>query len=138
MWWRVSRMRLCWLCFFCKQRTAYAMRISDWSSDVCSSDLLVMLQIAQAAMDQLGGGRGGGAGEIDAFGKDHRQTATGSIAGDAGAVHAATDDKERSEERRVGKRVSVRGDLGGCRIMKKKHANRIVLHAISYTQLHTI
>src|SRR3546814_3178045 len=55
---------------------------------------LVMLQIAQAAMDQLGGGRGGGAGEIAAFGKDHRQTATGSIAGDAGAVHAATDDKE--------------------------------------------
>src|SRR3546814_9442645 len=25
--------------FFFKQRTAYAMRISDWSSDVCSSDL---------------------------------------------------------------------------------------------------
>src|SRR3546814_9057953 len=25
--------------FFCKQRTAYEMRISDWSSDVCSSDL---------------------------------------------------------------------------------------------------
>src|SRR3546814_10238309 len=27
------------LCF--KQKTAYEMRISDWSSDVCSSDLLV-------------------------------------------------------------------------------------------------
>src|SRR3546814_10611809 len=34
------------LCFFCfcvffffKQKTAYEMRISDWSSDVCSSDL---------------------------------------------------------------------------------------------------
>src|SRR3546814_2555789 len=26
------------LCF-CKQKTAYEMRISDWSSDVCSSDL---------------------------------------------------------------------------------------------------
>src|SRR3546814_3249090 len=25
--------------FFCKQKTAYEMRISDWSSDVCSSDL---------------------------------------------------------------------------------------------------
>src|SRR3546814_10828178 len=24
---------------FCKQKTAYEMRISDWSSDVCSSDL---------------------------------------------------------------------------------------------------
>src|SRR3546814_1003086 len=25
--------------FFCKQKTAYESRISDWSSDVCSSDL---------------------------------------------------------------------------------------------------
>src|SRR3546814_10680217 len=32
---------LCMLCciFFFKQKTAYEMRISDWSSDVCSSDL---------------------------------------------------------------------------------------------------
>src|SRR3546814_7979109 len=30
---------LCVLVFFCKQKTAYEMRISDWSSDVCSSDL---------------------------------------------------------------------------------------------------
>src|SRR3546814_9257768 len=29
--------------FFFKQKTAYEMRISDWSSDVCSSDLVVML-----------------------------------------------------------------------------------------------
>src|SRR3546814_16004125 len=28
--------------FFVKQKTAYEMRISDWSSDVCSSDLDVM------------------------------------------------------------------------------------------------
>src|SRR3546814_10093008 len=28
------------MCFFFKQKTAYEMRISDWSSDVCSSDLL--------------------------------------------------------------------------------------------------
>src|SRR3546814_7229413 len=28
------------ICFFFKQKTAYEMRISDWSSDVCSSDLL--------------------------------------------------------------------------------------------------
>src|SRR3546814_2242098 len=27
--------------FFCKQKTAYDMRISDWSSDVCSSDLFL-------------------------------------------------------------------------------------------------
>src|SRR3546814_2288802 len=29
-----------WLGFFFKQKTAYEMRISDWSSDVCSSDLV--------------------------------------------------------------------------------------------------
>src|SRR3546814_4080280 len=29
------------LIFFFKQKTAYEMRISDWSSDVCSSDLLI-------------------------------------------------------------------------------------------------
>src|SRR3546814_16499825 len=28
------------VCFFFKQKTAYEMRISDWSSDVCSSDLI--------------------------------------------------------------------------------------------------
>src|SRR3546814_7107132 len=30
------------LCFFFKQKTAYEMRISDWSSDVCSSDLTIL------------------------------------------------------------------------------------------------
>src|SRR3546814_4153712 len=46
---------LCVLClFFClfffffKQKTAYEMRISDWSSDVCSSDLLATFGIAIA------------------------------------------------------------------------------------------
>src|SRR3546814_4266511 len=29
----------CYVVFFFKQKTAYEMRISDWSSDVCSSDL---------------------------------------------------------------------------------------------------
>src|SRR3546814_2539691 len=32
-------MRLVGVFFFFKQKTAYEMRISDWSSDVCSSDL---------------------------------------------------------------------------------------------------
>src|SRR3546814_5984364 len=31
---------VCILFFFFKQKTAYEMRISDWSSDVCSSDLV--------------------------------------------------------------------------------------------------
>src|SRR3546814_4768231 len=30
----------CVCIFFFKQKTAYEMRISDWSSDVCSSDLI--------------------------------------------------------------------------------------------------
>src|SRR3546814_2836680 len=30
--------------FFFKQKTAYEMRISDWSSDVCSSDLPALLE----------------------------------------------------------------------------------------------
>src|SRR3546814_4726964 len=34
----VYRMLLMFVLFF-KQKTAYEMRISDWSSDVCSSDL---------------------------------------------------------------------------------------------------
>src|SRR3546814_1182406 len=31
---------MCCLVFFFKQKTSYEMRISDWSSDLCSSDLL--------------------------------------------------------------------------------------------------
>src|SRR3546814_9760290 len=31
---------VCFVFFFFKQKTAYEMRISDWSSDVCSSDLM--------------------------------------------------------------------------------------------------
>src|SRR3546814_8335581 len=35
----MDRCRSCLLFFFFKQKTAYELRISDWSSDVCSSDL---------------------------------------------------------------------------------------------------
>src|SRR3546814_10831483 len=35
----LSRLLLLFFSFFFKQKTAYEMRISDWSSDVCSSDL---------------------------------------------------------------------------------------------------
>src|SRR3546814_7443381 len=55
------------LFFFFKQKTAYGMRISDWSSDVCSSDLLsrsalarshdfdAMSDLAKALRDKLRG-----------------------------------------------------------------------------------
>src|SRR3546814_12273404 len=33
--------------FFFKQKTAYEMRISDWSSDVCSSDLAVLFNLLE-------------------------------------------------------------------------------------------
>src|SRR3546814_8383153 len=44
----------CFLFFFFKQKTAYEMRISDWSSDVCSSDL--------QHVDRRGASPDGGAG----------------------------------------------------------------------------
>src|SRR3546814_3154816 len=42
--------------FFFKQKTAYEMRISDWSSDVCSSDLWVIpkrISVRKAAESNL-------------------------------------------------------------------------------------
>src|SRR3546814_7566060 len=56
------------LFFFYKQKTAYDMRISDWSSDVCSADLggpgvgharrqRGHLRIVQRAEDRIGGGQ---------------------------------------------------------------------------------
>src|SRR3546814_5026552 len=41
------------LFFFSKQKTAYEMRISDWSSDVCSSELAAKARIT---FDDLGDG----------------------------------------------------------------------------------
>src|SRR3546814_5663068 len=43
------------LFFFFKQKTAYEMRISDWSSDVCSSDLSLLGPHAPRAHQHLGG-----------------------------------------------------------------------------------
>src|SRR3546814_1756565 len=51
---------LCVICFFFfKQKTAYEMRISDWSSDVCSSDLgvvqggAVLRELAEARLQHV-------------------------------------------------------------------------------------
>src|SRR3546814_2681242 len=45
--------------FFFKQKTAYEVRISDWSSDVCSSDLskgaLVWMHLKSATTSPLAG-----------------------------------------------------------------------------------
>src|SRR3546814_15647097 len=39
LWSALAELCVYFLYFFFKQKTAYEMRISDWSSDVCSSDL---------------------------------------------------------------------------------------------------
>src|SRR3546814_568953 len=55
---------LFFLFFFFKQKTAYEMRISDWSSDVCSSDLVLSLHTLAAGVKhtwdtvKLGAGKG--------------------------------------------------------------------------------
>src|SRR3546814_8139524 len=78
--------------FFCKQKTAYEMRISDWSSDVCSSDLprmtyCVALRV-KAGLVMLADTRtNAGLDDISRF----RKLFTYEVPG------------ERSEERRVGK-----------------------------------
>src|SRR3546814_2791055 len=90
--------------FFFKQKTAYEMRISDWSSDVCSSDLALAIQ---------GADRRGGQGEL--IGEQHdglagvrvAQTQSPQHGGIASPCHIARQDdgliEFRSEERRVGK-----------------------------------
>jgi len=42
MFYSLSMWLCCKLCFFFKQKTAYEMCGRDWSSDVCSSDLVVV------------------------------------------------------------------------------------------------
>src|SRR3546814_3581884 len=46
--------------FFFKQKTAYEMRISDWSSDVCSSDLNACLRAAAVRLPRRRGRRRAG------------------------------------------------------------------------------
>src|SRR3546814_2328032 len=79
--------------FFFKQKTAYEMRISDWSSDVCSSDLL-----RSAAPDQSGPARILGM-SLDPL---LRNSTVAEERGDV-VFRIRTDRNGRSEERRVGK-----------------------------------
>src|SRR3546814_6342622 len=43
----------CFSFFFFKQKTSYEMRISDWSSDVCSSDLSVFVSPLDAKIPAI-------------------------------------------------------------------------------------
>src|SRR3546814_20272332 len=108
--------------FFFKQKTAYEMRISDWSSDVCSSD--------------LSGGTGqfrGGLGQDICFVSVHSKPMSivflterlkVPAPGIGGGSHGALGDRKSVVS---GKSVSVRVDLGGRRIIEKK-TNNPVLH----------
>src|SRR3546814_17025854 len=55
--------------FFFKQKTAYEMRISDWSSDVCSSDLRVGLDRLALYLGRRRQGCDAGAGRTAGSGK---------------------------------------------------------------------
>src|SRR3546814_7605025 len=90
--------------FFFKQKTAYEMRISDWSSDVCSSDLRQMGQITSHVLwDRTGqiitrSGGQAGSDEIDGSPESrhnpHRRC----------PAHCATHD---SEDKRIANFISV-------------------------------
>src|SRR3546814_7989984 len=75
------------LVFFFKQKTAYEMRISDWSSDVCSSDLLGRAEPDRDPAD----------GDTERVAERRGQRALGQF------LKLSPVPQDRSEERRVGK-----------------------------------
>src|SRR3546814_3342880 len=96
--------------FFFKQKTAYEMRISDWSSDVCSSDLptpggleLVgrreRLSVSHGADPTAGPRRVPGGEDGEAPPRGHPSVPGGSLLPAARSGPGGP----RSEERRVGK-----------------------------------
>src|SRR3546814_10361866 len=100
---------VCVIFFFFKQKTAYEMRISDWSSDVCSSDLYDVHRLAPEEELWLCGVHiphdRGLAGHSDADVAIHAlvDALLGALAeGDIGS-HFPPSDPQRSEESRVGK-----------------------------------
>src|SRR3546814_2539122 len=68
--------------FFFKQKTAYEMRISDWSSDVCSSDLEDLLLVS--AGERGGGAVGVGGPQLEGFDLLARDPALGAFVQEPG------------------------------------------------------
>src|SRR3546814_5648559 len=60
--------------FFFKQKTAYEMRISDWSSDVCSSDLVAGARGGERSAEEAAGR--GDAGQCGAEGSGVKKMVT--------------------------------------------------------------
>src|SRR3546814_13499940 len=101
------------------------MRISDWSSDVCSSDLigtgieadgfLERVRIAYAANFSLNAKTDHGRFDFDPvlFSRNVSESAEGDLVDEE---EASLLDRKSVEK---GKRVSVRVDIGGIRTMKK-------------------
>src|SRR3546814_4632867 len=87
--------------FFFKQKTAYEMRISDWSSDVCSSDLGAQRRLRADRRRHRGGGqaRDGGAGG----GQDADRDGARSLSARPVGRFVLPQRDRRTEERRVGK-----------------------------------
>src|SRR3546814_3987909 len=81
--------------FFFKQKTAYEMRISDWSSDVCSSDLEKVKLVITVEEHTIYGGLGGLVAEILSEASPRRVVRFG--------IEDRWGESARSEERRVGK-----------------------------------
>src|SRR3546814_19326129 len=95
------------------------MRISDWSSDVCSSDLVPDQSVrADVRRDYRV--------QLAARGQGWCRAGRKSLSGEPCRLH-----DPRSEERRVGKECVRRVDLGGRRIIKKK--NKKVSHVMRCT-----
>src|SRR3546814_7811864 len=84
------------VCFFFKQKTAYEMRISDWSSDVCSSDLTSPARLA------FGDSTASTSSDGPMFTRPRNKEATAASNSSRPAIKDAGG-KDRSEERRVGK-----------------------------------
>src|SRR3546814_3067642 len=87
--------------FFFKQKTAYEMRISDWSSDVCSSDLHPHQLASDRSARRRGGSRRWRAGAARTFAERTRDVRAAQRHSKERKQKLRLDD--RSEERRVGK-----------------------------------
>src|SRR3546814_5054126 len=94
------------LFFFFKQKTAYEMRISDWSSDVCSSDLIGRTIAWQGSgKDETGVDADSGEVLVKIDPRYFRPTEVDFLLGDPGKARRVLGWRHttRSEERRVGK-----------------------------------